>query len=412
MTQSMGRVIIGVGIAGVVLVLPTLFRSDVALTILGLMCVMAVLGLSYNMLIGETGLLSFGHAVYFGLGGFVAIHAMNHFSLTESRMPLAAIPFIGGLGGLLAATVFGWFSTKHSGTAFAMISLGIGELVSAGSHVLPDLFGGESGITTNRAKLAPMFGLHFASQIETYYLIASWALLCAAVIYLLTLTPLGRACNAVRENAERAEFIGYNPRVVRFAIFCLSGFFAGVAGALSAINFELMSVSSLSGAQSGMILLMTYVGGTVNFLGPVLGAILVTYLQIMLSDITSAWLMYFGFLFMFVILYLPTGLAGAVAGQLALIRHGQIRRLVSIYLLSSGPLLASTLGSVMLVELIYRVFDTSAQQKDFTIIGVNVMPTGLLPWCIGLSLLAAGMGLMAKIRHRLVARGVPAVGGA
>lgn len=138
----------------IIAALPAVFRGDVALTLLGLMATMAVLGLSYNMLMGETGLLSFGHAVYFGLGGFAAIHAMNFVTSHHWGVPLALIPLAGGLGGLLFGMLFGWFSTRHSGTTFAMISLGLGELVMACAQILPDIFGGESGITTDRARLA------------------------------------------------------------------------------------------------------------------------------------------------------------------------------------------------------------------------------------------------------------------
>ena len=122
-------------------------------------------------------------------------------------------------------------------------------------------FGGEEGIVTNRAKLAPFFGHKFGPQVEVYYLTAAWCLVSIVAIYALTRTPFGRMCNAVRENPERSEFIGYSPRMVRFIAFCLSAFFAGVAGGLSAINFEIMNAQQLGAQQSGLVLLMTYIGG-------------------------------------------------------------------------------------------------------------------------------------------------------
>ena len=113
-----------------------------------------------------------------------------------------------------------------------MISLGIGELVSSSSFILRTFFGGEEGITTNRSKLAPFFGHKFGPQLEVYYLIAVWCFFCVLAMYALTRTPFGRMCNAVRENPERVEFVGYSPQMVRLIAFCFAAFFAGIAGGL------------------------------------------------------------------------------------------------------------------------------------------------------------------------------------
>src|SRR5207247_3383860 len=101
-------------------------------------------------------------------------------------------------------------------------------------------------------------------------------------------------CNAVRDNPERAQYVGYNPQMVRFIAFSLAGLFAGIAGALAAINFELVNASTVGAAQSGTVLLAAYIGGIGNFIGPVLGAILVPYLHVMLSDLTETWPLYLG----------------------------------------------------------------------------------------------------------------------
>lgn len=217
---------------------PQVFPSQGALTIMSLMGIMTIFALSYNLLLGQTGLLSFGHAVYFGLGGFVAIHAMN--AIIHAKLPISipAVPLIGGLAGLVFGVLFGVVSTRRAGIVFAMISLGIGELVSSSSFILRTFFGGEEGITTNRTKLAPFFGHKFGPQLEVYYLIAVWCFVCVLAMYALTRTPFGRVCNAVRDNPERVEFIGYSPRVLRLIAFCFAAFFAGIAGvsARSALN--------------------------------------------------------------------------------------------------------------------------------------------------------------------------------
>src|SRR5690606_28810342 len=141
-------------------------------------------------------------------------------------IPLPLIPLIGGLAGLFFAVLFGWVSTKRSGTAFAMVSLGLAELIGTGALVLRGFFGGVDGITVDRTKLLRIFDWSFGPQVQVYYLIAAWCLICAILMYALTRTPLGRMCNAVRDNPERVQFVGYDPRMVRFLAFCLSGLFA------------------------------------------------------------------------------------------------------------------------------------------------------------------------------------------
>ena len=242
-----------IALAVVFALLPLIFKSGSALTMLSLMGIMIVFALSYNMLLGETGLLSFGHAVYYGLGGFFAVHFMNTVIQDRLPVPLFLVPIVGAFGGLVFGIIFGSVSTRRAGTAFAMISLGLGELVASSSLILRGFFGGEEGVSTNRTKLLHVFGLNFGPQIQVYYLIAAWCLVCMVAMYALRRTPFGRMCNAVRENPERAQFVGYNPQAVRFIAFALAGLFAGIAGALAAINFELVNSSAVGAAQSGTV---------------------------------------------------------------------------------------------------------------------------------------------------------------
>ena len=309
------------------LVVPYVFSSGAGLTMLSLMGIMIVFTLSYNMLLGQTGMLSFGHAVYYGLGAFFAVHAMNAVIRAGLPVPVVAIPIVGGLAGLVFGIIFGSVSTRRGGTAFAMISLGLAELVASSANILRGFFGGEEGITTNRTKLLPVLGLNFGPQLQVYFLIAAWCLVCMIAMYAITRTPLGRMCNAVRENPERAQFVGYNPQTVRFIAFSLSGFFAGIAGALAAINFEIVNSSYVGLGQSGVVLLAAYIGGVGYFIGPVIGAIIVTYLQVMLSDVTAIWQLYFGLLFIVIVMFAPNGIAGLLAMHQPLWRAGVLHRL-------------------------------------------------------------------------------------
>jgi len=155
-----------------------------------------------------------------------------------------------------------------------MITLGMVELVFACSLMFPKFFGGEGGISTNRVMGDAFLGITFGPQIEVYYLIAFWLFLCTVAMYAFTHTPLGRMINAVRDNPERAEFIGYDTQWVRYLTLILSAFFAGIAGGLSAINFEIVTAENVSALRSGAVLLFSFIGGIGYFFGPMIGAVL------------------------------------------------------------------------------------------------------------------------------------------
>lgn len=371
---------------------PQLFRSGTSITMLSIMGLSIVFALSYNMLLGQTGLLSFGHAVYFGLGGFVALHAMNVIVRNKYAIPLPVIPLVGGLSGLVFAMIFGSVSTRRAGTVFSMISLGLGELVASSALILRTFFGGEEGVTANRARLAPFFGHKFGPQIEVYYLIAAWCFVCVVAMYAITRTPFGRMCNAVRENPERVQFVGYSPQFIRFIAFCFAGFFGGVAGGLAAINFEIMNTQSIGAAQSGLVLLMTFIGGIGTFVGPIIGAILISYLQIMLPDFTGAWMLYFGLMFILVVMFAPGGIAGWFAMHGPLIRGGQIRRILPSYLLALVPLLLIVLGGIAIVELAHHAL-VSAQSEgaDFNLFGLPVRSDSFVSWIAAIVCFAVGV---------------------
>src|SRR5258706_1630828 len=127
-------------------------------------------------------------------------------------------------------------------------------------------------------------------------------------MYALTRTPLGRMCNAVRDNPERVQFVGYDPHVVRYLAFCFAGFFAGIAGGLAAINFEIANSAYLGALQSGTVLFAAYIGGVGFFIGPIIGAIFVTFLSLGLSDLTPVWQPYFRLIFIAVVVFAPGGI--------------------------------------------------------------------------------------------------------
>jgi branched-chain amino acid transport system permease protein len=370
---------------------PYVLTSGTALTMMSLMGIMIIFALSYNILLGQTGMLSFGHAVYYGLGAFFAAHAMNAVIRGGLPVPVALIPLVGGVAGVAFGILFGAVSTRRGGTAFAMISLGLAELVASSANILRSFFGGEEGITTNRTKLLPIFDLAFGPQIQVYYLIATWCLVCMGAMYALTQTPLGRMCNAVRENPERVQFVGYNPQLVRYVAFCLAAGFAGVAGALAAINFEIVNSTYVGLGQSGVVLLAAFIGGTGYFAGPVIGAILVSYLQVMLSDVTEIWQLYFGLLFIGMVMFAPGGIAGLLAMHGPLWRAGVLSRVLPAYLTALPPAAAVIAGAILFIETAFRALTKTGDEAALNILGMQLNATTGIPWLLATALLLGGM---------------------
>jgi branched-chain amino acid transport system permease protein len=277
---------------------------------------------------------------------------MNIVEYQEIWLPLPFLPLVGGLVGLGFATIIGSFSTRKAGTVFAMISLGIGELIAACCIIITVFFGGEEGISGDRTMAPPTFGIEFISQKEVYFLIAFWVLVSTFLMYLFTQTPVGKMANAVRDNPERAEFVGYSMRWVRFVSFCAAGFFAGVAGGLFAINFEILTELNLNLNASFTVLLATYIGGVGFFLGPIVGAILFTLLQTVIGLKTDLWALYTGIVFILTVMFLPAGITGFFAMHLVPWHLGRFGMLLKPYAKIFLPALMFVIGAVGLTELV------------------------------------------------------------
>ena len=318
-----GRLLIWGLFALVLLIAPLVFTSPFSRSMLAQIGIGIVACLSYNILLGQGGMLSFGHAVYTGLGTFVAVHAMNSIGGGTLPIPISLIPLVGGLAGIFFAVILGYVTTKKAGTPFAMITLGLGELVFAMSLMIPEFFGGEAGVSTNRVVGSPVMGITYGSAMQVYYLLAIYTFLCTAAMFAFTGTPLGRMLNAVRDNPERVEFIGYEMQRVRYIAFIIAGFFAGVAGGMYAMNFEIATAEVVGAGRSGAYLLFTFLGGATVFFGPIIGAVLMVLAFVLLSEFTKAWLLYLGLIFLFMVMYAPGGIASLI---LLNVRVAQVRQ--------------------------------------------------------------------------------------
>ena len=356
--------------------LPLVFDSILAISIMNQIAIAIVFALSYNMLLGQGGMLSFGHAVYFGLGGFLSVHALILIEFETMVFSILWIPLIGGVFGLLAGVFIGSFSTHKAGTVFAMISLGIGELIAASSLIFSSFFGGEAGISGDRTFGPMFFGFDFAQNIEIYYVAAVWAFIATVFMYLFTQTPAGRMANAVRDNPERAEFIGYSSRKVRFISFCASGLFAGIAGGLFALNYEFITEENLNAATSGRVLLMAYIGGLGYFIGPIIGAVVLTLMNSLLSNYSELWMLYLGIMFLLTVMFLPRGFAGFIMmHQLAWVR-GNMKMLIKPYITTGIPAVLFAACVIALIEI------SHTEDEVFHYLGLELNPASPITWLV------------------------------
>ncbi|WP_149136093.1 branched-chain amino acid ABC transporter permease [Cupriavidus campinensis] len=387
---NLARWIIWGATALLMLVMPMIFTGGFAVTLMSQMGIMIIFALSYNMLLGQTGMLSFGHAVYAGLGAFIAVHVLNMIGAGKVWLPVSMLPLVGGLAGAFFGVLFGYVTTKKSGTTFAMITMGIGEMVFASSLMFPDFFGGEGGISTNRVVGDPFLGITFGPGRQVYYLIALWCLASMAAMYAWTQTPLGRIANAVRDNPERVEFIGYNTQRVRFLVVILSAFFAGIAGALSAINFEIVSAENVSAVRSGGVLLAAFIGGAGVFFGPVIGAVVFVLFAVALSDLTKAWLLYLGLFFVMMVMFVPGGIASLLLMQVPLLANKRFGRMLPSYAQAAAAGLVLLAALILTVELVYKVQVDSANGTAMRLFGVAFDAGTVAPWIVAAALWAVG----------------------
>ena len=400
--RNLGRWIVWGGYALIMLVAPLLWASSLSLTMLSQIGIAIIACLAFNMLLGQGGMLSFGHAVYSGLGSFFAIHALNMASKGQIALPVSLVPLVAGCFGGLFAVLLGFVTTKKAGTPFAMITLGVGELVAAMALMFPGFFGGEGGISGNRVAGQPFLGITFGPQIQLYYLIAIYTFICTALMFAFTRTPLGRMLNAVRDNPERVEFIGYNTQYVRYFAFIASGFFMGIAGGLAALNFEIVTAEVVGAQRSGAYLLFTFLGGAVFFFGPIIGAVLMILALVLLSELTQAWLLYLGLVFTFMVMYAPGGISSLIMMNLRVASFGKLRPLLMDYLALAVTGFAALAGSAAMIEMLYHLQLNEALGPQMKFLGLTLNAKGVGSWVGAGLVLVAGVVLFELARRRFV----------
>jgi branched-chain amino acid transport system permease protein len=347
MTQFLKKNSIWIFGGGVIILLPQIFSSGFAISVMGLMGIMIIFALAYNMLLGQGGMLSFGHAVYFGLAGYFTIHLLNLMGDGAiGYFPVSLLPLFGGLVGLFFGVLIGFVSTRRAGTIFALISLGFVEMMTAMAFILITFFNGEEGIQGDRWVGPEPLGITYGPGIQVYYLIGAWCLFSMIAMYALTKTPFGRMSNAVRDNPERAQFVGYNTQRVRWLAFSLSSFFAGIAGALFALHFEHVGYEAASMELSGEI-------------------------------------------------FAPTGIAGLI------LRHEPVwksdfrllGKMVLPYLSALISILLAASGIIALIEMINHVADEYSEGSIISVYGIALETTSFMPWLVCIIVALIGIGL-------------------
>ena len=307
---------------------------------------------AFNVLSGQGGMLSFGHAAYFGIGALATVHAMG-VAGASSVLPTPLLPLAGGGAGFLLGVAAGWFSTQRSGVYFSMITLALAELLLALAPHLSGFFGGEAGVSSMRM---PAWGFSFESVIQVYYLTLAWVLLSLVLLYFYTRTPVGRLTLALRENSQRLRFLGYEVHRLRVLVFAISAMFSGVAGGLLAVSNETANYVLFDMHYSATVVLNTYIGGVSVFLGPALGAAVMTFFGYAVSDLTRSWLLYQGGLFVLVMIFMPSGITGLVRWWAERRAKHSIPELLPALCTTFFAAVLVVAGTVFTVEIAQRIF--------------------------------------------------------
>jgi branched-chain amino acid transport system permease protein len=357
----------------------------------------ALYAMGFNVLWSQARLLSFGQAAPFGIGAFCVLHLMRVLEDASFTFPTPLLPVVGILAGIVVGVFVGFFATIRTGTYFSMITLAMTELLSVLARRWNSVFGGETGLSSMRM---PWAGISFGNFYEVYYVVLFWCLVGLAALWYLTLTPFGNIAAAVGNNERRLAFLGFNTRLLKTQIVTVSFAVAGLAGGLLSFTTENASYELFSGYTSAEPIIQSFLGGVGTFLGPALGAAVLSLFGLVLSDVTRIWLLYQGILFILVIILLPIGIGGAIAalcsGRTPWARMGPWLAMVA-----AGTLLSS-IGVVLLSELSYRFFQVSnSGEALLRILGISIPATSIPAWVLGLVAACIGLKLILKAERKI-----------
>ena len=279
------------------------------LNMLNEIIIFALYAVSYNLLLGYAGLLSFGHAMFFGLSAFVTAIGIIHIP----GLSLWSAVLLGFVASVIAGFVIGGLLLRHKGSYFALLTLAFNALFFAVATKWHSVTGGDDGLSMVRPDLALGFTTIPLAQLTPFYYLTLIVIGGAMIFcWYFTQTAMGKTVLLMRENEERMKFLGYNTNISRLILFTFTGAIAGLAGTFYALHFQFVSISAVSIDMTTAVLLMTFVGGTGKFWGPILGAFVYIILQNYLSNITDRWPLFMGLIFVFMVLFVPGGLSQVI----------------------------------------------------------------------------------------------------
>lgn len=304
---------------GILLILPLLppvYVSNAMLSVVSEILIFAIFAMSYDILIGYTGVISFGHALPFGLAAYTAGLLLKAADpVVGSAIPflpaaIAAVAFV-----TLVSLAIGYLAFQVSGVYFALITLAFAQLFYEASRQLNEITGGANGLSGVPAP--PMVAGLFPLDNPAYFY---WLALALAVGSYLAIrrilnSPLGKVFVAIRENDERAQAIGFDVFKFKLAAFVFAGFFAAIAGMLYAPYLNFVSPITLYWSTGGDALLMTLIGGMGSLWGPIAGSVFIVLLRDFVSSITQLWLIVLGTIYVIFVIFIPQGFAGMISGD-------------------------------------------------------------------------------------------------
>ena len=291
--------------AGLLLLLPFVlpFKSLAAeILIYGLGAV------SFNILLGYTGLLSFGQAAFFGGGAYVT----GLLSIQFGWHP-GIVLILSGLIGAVFAAIIGFLSIQQVGIYFVMLTLAFNQLAFFVAYQWKSVTGGDDGLmNVPRPDLSPLPGFKIPIQSNTEFFFFVWAIFLISFVLIRRMihSPFGRILLAIRDNPDRARAVGYNITLYKLVAFVISGFFTGVAGGLFALFMKMVPITAVELLTSTDFIIMTLLGGTGSLYGPVIGALVTKVASEILSELWARWLFILGVIFVAFVLFMRGGIWG------------------------------------------------------------------------------------------------------
>ena len=283
--------------------------------------IFAIAGLGFNLLLGYTGLLSFGHSAYFGVGAYAVAFMVKY--LHVQSMELFLIGTV--VASLLVTALFGYVCVRYTRIFFSILTLALSQVLWSLAFKFFWVTGGTDGLRVPTPKLLGAVvesedKIQFLSHSYYYYVLALFVA-CVAVMWLIVHSPFGKALQAIRDNETRARFVGIRIRRYRFVAFLVSGVFTAIAGALWVPLNGLTTPDALVWTFSGEIVFMSVLGGFRNFTGPIVGAVVYNYLKDFAVGFTVYWQTLMGVVLVVLVLMLPTGIVGSAKLLAAMARR-------------------------------------------------------------------------------------------